>query len=157
MMVVQERAKPMFALDNTPFDLSKMTSMFDNAEFTKMFQMPEMGAMNGNALMDGQRKNAEAIMKAQQVASAGYQAIFEKQISLMQEAFTGMQSQIADMTTSPSSTDAATKQVDVAKKAYEDAMTNFNDMAEIAQKANVEALTVIKDRVEASFKEIKKA
>lgn len=147
----------MFALDNTPFDLSKMTSMFDNAEFTKMFQMPEMGAMNGNALMDGQRKNAEAIMKAQQVASAGYQAIFEKQISLMQEAFTGMQSQIADMTTSPSSTDAATKQVDVAKKAYEDAMTNFNDMAEIAQKANVEALTVIKDRVEASFKEIKKA
>ncbi len=147
----------MFALDNTPFDLSKMTEMFDNAEFTKMFQMPEMGAMSGAAMIDGPRKNVEAMMKAQQVASAGYQTMVEKQIAMMQDAFAGMQGQIADMSKAPSATDAATQQVELAKKTYEGAMADLNEMVEIAQKANTEAFNVIKDRVEESFSELKAA
>lgn len=147
----------MFALDNTPFDLSKMTEMFDKSDLTKMFQMPEMGAMSGNAMIDGPRKNVEAMMKAQQVASAGYQTVVEKQFAMMQDAFAGMQGQIADMSKAPSATDAATQQVELAKKAYEGAMADLNQLVEIAQKANTEAFTVIKDRVEESFSELKAA
>lgn len=147
----------MFALDNTPFDLSKMTEMFDKSDFTKMFQMPEMGAMSGNAMIDGPRKNVEAMMKAQQVASAGYQTVVEKQFAMMQGVFAGMQGQIADMSKAPSATDAATQQVELAKKAYEGAMADLNELVEIAQKANTEAFTVIKDRVEESFSELKAA
>lgn len=147
----------MFALDNTPFDLSKMTEMFDKSDLTKMFQMPEMGAMSGNAMIDGPRKNVEAMMKAQQVASAGYQTVVEKQFAMMQDVFAGMQGQIADMSKAPSATDAATQQVELAKKAYEGAMADLNELVEIAQKANTEAFTVIKDRVEESFSELKAA
>ncbi len=147
----------MFALDNSPFDLSKMAEMFEKNEFTKMFEMPEISAMNGNALVEGQRKNIEAMMKAQQVASAGYQTMFEKQVAMMQDVFAGMQGQIADLSKAPSATDAATSQVELAKKSYEDAMTNLNELAEIAQKANTEAFAVIKDRVEESFTELKAA
>lgn len=157
MMVVQKRAQPMFALDNTPFDLSKMTEMFDKSDFTKMFQMPEMGAMSSNAMIDGPRKNVEAMMKAQQVASAGYQTVVEKQFAMMQDVFAGMQGQIADMSKAPSATDAATQQVELAKKAYEGAMADLNELVEIAQKANTEAFSVIKDRVEESFSELKAA
>ncbi len=138
----------MFTLDNTPFDLSKMT---------KMFEMPEMGAMNGNALVEGQRKNIDAMMKAQQLTSAGCQTILEKQTAMMQDVIAGMQGQIADMAKAPSVTDAATSQVELAKKAYEDAMANLNELAEIAQKANTEAFAVIKNRVEESFSELKAA
>jgi len=147
----------MFALDNSPFDLSKMAEMFEASDLTKMFEMPEMGAFDGNALLDGQRKNVEAIMKAQQVASAGYQTIVEKQVAMMQDAFSGMQGQIAEMSKAPTATDVATNQVEAAKKAYEDVMANLNELAEIAQKANTEAFTVIKDRVEESFAELKAA
>ncbi len=147
----------MFALDNSPFDLSKMAEMFEKNEFTKMFEMPEISAMNGNALVEGQRKNIEAMMKAQQVASAGYQTMFEKQVAMMQDVFAGMQGQMADLSKAPSATDAATSQVELAKKSYEDAMTNLNELAEIAQKANTEAFAVIKDRVEESFTELKAA
>lgn len=147
----------MFALDNTPFDLSKMTEMFDQSDFTKMFQLPEMGEMTGNALIDGPRKNVEAMMKAQQVASAGYQTVFEKQFAMMQEAFAGMQGQIAGMSNAPTATEAATQQVEVAKKAYEGAMADLNELVEMAQKANTEAFTVIKDRVEESISELKAA
>ena len=126
----------MFALDNTPFDLSKMAEMFEQNEFTKMFEMPEMGAMSGNALVDGPRKNIEAMMKAQQVASAGYQTVFEKQVSMVQDVFSGLQGQVAEMSKAPSATDVATQQVEAAKKAYEGAMANLNEMAEIVQKAN---------------------
>lgn len=147
----------MFTLDNSSFDISKMVEMFDKNEFTKMFEMPEVSAMNGNALVDGQRKNIEAMLKAQQVASAGYQTIFEKQIAMMQDAFSGMQGQIADLSKSPSATDAATSQAELAKKAYEDTMTSLKELAEIAQKANTEAFTVIKDRVEESITELKAA
>jgi len=147
----------MFALDNTPFDLSKMAEMFDASEFSKMFDMPELGAMNGNALFDGQRKNVDAMIQAQKVASAGYQSMFEKQVSMMQDLINGMQGQIADLSKAPSATDAATQQVELVKKSYEDAMANLNELAEIAQKANTEAFTVIKDRVEATFNELKAA
>ncbi len=61
------------------------------------------------------------------------------------------------MSEKPSATDAATSQVELAKKSYEDAMTNLNELAEIAQKANTEAFAVIKDRVEESFTELKAA
>ena len=147
----------MFALDNTPFDLSKMAEMFEQNEFTKMFEMPEMGAMSGNALVDGPRKNIEAMMKAQQVASDGYQTVFEKQVSMMHDVFSGLQGQVAEMSKAPSATDVATQQVEAAKKAYEGAMANLNEMAEIAQKANTDAFAVIKDRVEESLTELKTA
>lgn len=147
----------MFALDNTPFDLSKMAEMFEQNEFIKMFEMPEMGAMSGSALVDGPRKNIEAMMKAQQVASDGYQTVFEKQVSMMQDVFSGLQGQVAEMSKAPSATDVATQQVEAAKKAYEGAMANLNEMAEIAQKANTDAFAVIKDRVEESLTELKTA
>ncbi len=147
----------MFSIDKTPFDLSKMTEMFSNSDFTKMFEMPEMGAMSGNAMIDGPRKNVEAMIKAQQLASAGYQTIVEKQIAMMQDVFAGLQGQFADMSKAPSATEAATQQVEMAKKAYEGAMANMNEVAEIAQKANTEAFAVIKDRMEASFTELKAA
>jgi len=152
-----ERATPMFTIDTTPFDLSKMTEMFGASDFTKMFDMPEMGAMSGNAMIDGPRKNVEAMMKAQEIATAGYQTIVEKQIAMMQNAFTGMQGQIADLSKTPYVADAGTQQVELAKKAYEGAMADLNELAEIAQKANVEAFAVIKDRVEASMNELKAA
>ncbi len=147
----------MFSIDKTPFDLSKMTEMFGNSEFTKMFQMPEMGAMSGNAMIDGPRKNVEAMMKAQQIASTGYQTIVEKQIAMMQDVFSGMQGQISDLSKTPTAADAATQQVEMAQKACEGAMANLTELAEIAQKTNTEAFTVIKDRVEASMTELKAA
>jgi len=147
----------MFALDNTPFDLSKIAKMMDGSDFSNMFQMPEMGAVDGASLMDGQRKNVEALMKAQQVAASGFQSMVEKQFAMMQDAVSGMQGQMADLSKAPSATDVATQQVELAKKAYEDALANLNELAEIAQKTNTEAFTVIKDRVEASFEEMKAA
>ena len=147
----------MFALDNTPFDLAKMVEMFDASDVSKMFQMPELGEMSGNVLIDGPRKNVEAMMKAQQVASAGYQTVFEKQFAMMQDAFSGMQGQIADLSKAPSVTDAATKQVEIAKQAYEGAMADLNELVEIAQKANADAFAVIKGRVEEGFAELKAA
>lgn len=147
----------MFSLDNSPFDLSKMTTMIDNAEFAKMFEMPEMGAMNGEALFDGHSKNIEAMIKAQKVAATGYQAMFEKQVAMMQDVFNGMQGQVADMSKSESVTGAAVQQAELAKKTYEGAMANLNELAEMAQKANTEAFTVIKNRVEESLSEMKAA
>ncbi len=145
----------MFSIDKTPFDLSKMTEMFGASDVTKMFEMPEMGAMSGNAMIDGPRKNVEAMMKAQQIASAGYQTIVEKQIAMMQDVFSGVQGQIADLSKTPTAADAATQQVKMAQKAYDGAIENLSELAGIAGKASTEAFTVIKDRVEASITELK--
>ena len=147
----------MFALDNSLFDLSKIAKMMDDSDFSNMFQMSELGAVDGASLMESQRKNVEALMKAQQVAASGFQSTVEKQFAMMQDAVSGMQAQMADLSKAPSATDVATQQVELAKKVYEDALANLNELAEIAQKTNTEAFIVIKDRVEASFEEMKAA
>ena len=144
----------MFNADNNPFDPAKMTEMMKSADFTKMFDLSQFKGRDQSALFDAQKKNMDALVAAQQAAAAGYQDLFQKQVTIFQDTISAAQAQVAELSASGSPTDAAAKQADLSKKAYETALANVNELTEAAQKANAEAFEIVKARVEASVKEL---
>ena len=144
----------MFSSDNNPFDPAKLADMMKSADFTKMFDMSQFKSLDQSALFDAQKKNMDAMVAAQQAAAAGYQDLFEKQVAIFQETIAAAQTQIGELTNTASPADAAAKQAELSKKAYETALANVNDLTEAAQKANADAFEIVKARVEASVKEL---
>lgn len=145
----------MFSNANNPFDPAKMAEMMKSADFSKMFDFTQFKGMDQSALFDAQKKNMESLVAAQQAAAAGYQDLFEKQVSIFQDTISAAQTQIAEMGNSGSPTEAAQKQAELSKKAYETALANVNELTEAAQKANADAFEIVKARVEASVQELK--
>jgi phasin family protein len=144
----------MFSSDSNPFDPAKMAEMMKSADFTKMFDFSQFKGLDQSALFDAQNKNMDAMVAAQQAAATGYQDLFQKQVTIFQATIAAAQAQITEMSASGSPTDAAAKQADLAKKAYETALANVNELTEAAQKANADAFEIVKARVEASVKEL---
>ena len=146
----------MFSSDNNPFDPSKFAEMFKTADMTKMFDVSAFKGMDAGALMDAQKKNMDAMMGAQQAAAAGYQDLFEKQIAIFQETMAAAQAQVAEMSKASNPADAAEKQAEMTRKAYETALANVTELAELAQKANTEAFTIMQDRIQATIDDMMK-
>ena len=142
-----------------PFDPANCADLF-KVDVSKMFDMTKMfdgSAMNGvdaQALMSVHQKNVEALIAAQQAASKGYQELFEKQVAIYEKAVTDIQAHVGELSKSGSVSGAAETQTELLKSAYETAMANLDELNGIAQKANNDAFSIVKARIEASMKEI---
>ena len=51
--------------------------------------------------------------------------------------------------------EAAAKQAELAKKAFEAAIRNTGDVAQLVQKSSADALRIIQERMQQSFEEIR--
>jgi len=147
----------MFGSGNNPFDPSKFADMFKNMDVSKMFDVSSFKGFDQSALFAAQQKNMDALVAAQQTAAAGYQDLFEKQVTVFQDTMKAAQSQMAEMSKTDLGADSAAKQAEMTSKAFESAVANARDLAEAAQKANEEAFKIVQARVEASIEELKKS
>jgi phasin family protein len=145
----------MFGSGNNPFDPSKFADMFKSMDMSKMFDVSSFKGFDQSALFSAQQKNMDALVAAQQSAAAGYQDLFEKQVSIFQETMKAAQSQMSQMSKTDMGGDAAAKQAELTSKAFETAVANARDLAEAARKANEDAFKIVQARVEASIEELK--
>lgn len=144
----------MFKPGANPFDPSKITEMFGSVDMKKFFDPSAMGGFDQSALFAAQKKNMEALVSAQKAAAAGYQDLFEKQVSVFQETMKAAQAQIADMTRAEPGAESAAKQAELTSKAFEKAVANAQELAESAHRANTEAYEIVRARIESSVKEL---
>ncbi|MEX2519878.1 MAG: TIGR01841 family phasin [Paracoccaceae bacterium] len=144
----------MFKSGANPFDPSKFAEMFGSVDMKKFFDPSAMGGFDQSALFAAQKKNMDALVSAQKAAAAGYQDLFEKQVSIFQETMKTAQAQIADLTKSEPGAESASKQAELTSKAFEKAVANAQELAEAAHRANSEAYDIVRARIESSVKEI---
>lgn len=144
---------------DNPFDFSSMMMSFDPTRFaeemTKAFSLPNMPNVDAQALMDSQRKNIEALAQANQVAAEGMQAIYARQVQIMQQAMDEARNVADGFKDATDPRDAAAKQAEVAKVAYEKALSNMRELAEMTAKANAEAADAINARITDSLDELR--
>ena len=142
-----------------PFDFTQMMSAFDPAKFTeemtKAFSAQSLPNVDPQQIMDSQRKNIEALSSANQVAAQGMQAIYARQVEIMQQAMDEARTVAEDMTAATDPRDAAAKQAEIAKVAYEKALANMRELAEMTAKANAEAADAINARITESLEELR--
>ena len=140
---------PFASMDFSKFDLSKF-------DITKMLGDVKIPGFDMQAVMDAQRKNIEALTAANQTAVQGIQAVAQRQAEILSQAMNEVQSvaqQLASSANNPQEMTA--KQTELARKAFEQALANMRELAEMVSKSNTEAFAIINKRVTESLQELK--
>jgi hypothetical protein len=118
-------------------DFGKMPS-FDFTKLMKEFKLPGVDLAT---IMEREKKNIEALTEANRVAFEGWQALVRRQAEILQEsikqAVGGMQGE-----------DVGNKRMDLASHAFETALSNMRELAEMAAKSQKDAFEIIRKRVE---------
>jgi phasin family protein len=137
--------------DNNPFsgfDFSK----FDVQKMLGDFKIP---GVDMQSLMSAQEKNIAALKQANQHAAEGLQALAKRQMEMMQQVMQGAASAAQQVAASSGPKEAAAKQAEVAKAAFEQAVANMREMAELVSKSSNQAFEVITQRAAEGLEELK--
>ena len=136
---------------------------FAPEKFAEMFAVPGLErwfaptALPLQAMVEAQQKNFEALVEANKVAASGYQDLFERMNRIFEESMARASEQVNRAQSQDLSADAAAKNAEIMKDAFERALTDLRELTEIAQKANTDAFGVIRARAEQVVTEFKAA
>jgi phasin family protein len=117
------------------------------------FRIPGMPDME--ALAAAQRRNLEALSAANRVALEGAQAVARRHMEILQQSMAEMTEAMRVLGTQDSPQDRAARQAEMLKAAYEKAVNNIKELADMIQKSNNEALAVLNKRFAEAMDEIR--
>ncbi len=111
--------------------------------------------INMDAVVASQRENLEALSASNRAALAGMKAVGEWQVKILQETMQGLTTAISNLTKGGSPQEIAAAEAELARKAFETAVGEMRELAEIVGKANQQASEAIAKRIPASLNEIR--
>ena len=117
-------------------------------DFTKLMSQFRLPGVDFAALVDRERKNIEALAKANRIAFEGWQRLVRRQAEILQET---MKKVVADA----GQEDAMKKRADLAKEGFEKALANMRELAEITTQSQKEAFDVVRKRIEENMEGIR--
>lgn len=130
---------------------------FSPEEMMRAFTSMKMPAMpDFQAFADAQKRNLEALTTANKLAMEGAQAVGRRNLEIMQQVMSEMTQAVQSMTTMEGSPNVkAAQQAELMKTAYERAVANMQEIAELIQKSNGEAVGVLNRRFAEALEEVK--
>lgn len=135
-------------MSNNGFNPEEMMRAFTSM---KMPGMPDF-----QAFADAQKRNLEALAMANKLAMEGAQAVARRNMEIMQQTMSEMTQAVQSMTSVEGSPNAkASQQAEMVKGAYERAVANMQEIAELMQKSNGEAVGVLNRRFAEALEEVK--
>lgn len=137
------------------FDPNTYIDMMKENDMSKMFDTKAFPGVDTEAMTEAQKKNVQAIVDANRVASEGYQALFKKQIEILQSGVSEMTEVMKDAATQPMSSDGYEKRMELAKAHFEKSVSTFTELSESARKANEDAIAIIQARFSEGVEEMK--
>ena len=121
------------------------TPVFDFTKLMTQFQLP---GVDFAALVDRERKNIEALAKANRIAFEGWQRLVRRQAEILQET-------MKEVVANAGQQDAIKKRADLAKEGFEKALANMRELAEITTQSQKEAFDVVRKRIEENVEGIR--
>jgi phasin family protein len=137
--------------------MTKLPNPLFEMDVTKMLAEFKVPGVDLETVMSSQRKNIEALTKANQLAIEGLQTVARRQAEILRSGFDEASSMMREIMQVQSTEDRVTRQTEAAKKSVERALANARELAEIVTRANNEAFDVLKSRVGESLDEVRDA
>ena len=141
------------------FDVTKLLKEFDPgkvvAEFSNALKQYKLPGVDLDSLVATQKKNLEALTSANRVAFEGLQAVAKRQAEILQETMNEASRAVDQLSKAGSPPEIAAQQAELTKSAFERALANMRELAEMVSKANQEASNAVNSRISASLDEIK--
>jgi phasin family protein len=122
--------------------------------FTKLAEDLKLPRVDTEKLIEAHRKNIDALARSAEAASEGAKALAVKQREIVEEAIRETSAVVREFELE-SPQDAVAKQSELARRAFEAAIRNTGDVAQLVQKSSADALTIIQERMQQSFEEIR--
>ncbi|TCZ59947.1 phasin family protein [Roseicella aquatilis] len=120
------------------------------------FRMPGLPGMpDVEALAAAQRRNLEALSAANRVALEGAQAVARRHMEILQSSMTEMTEAMKALSGQESPQAKAARQAEMLKSAYEKAVGNMKEVADLIQKSNQEALGLLNKRFTEAMDEVR--
>lgn len=130
---------------------------FLDIDVTKFLGDYKVPGVDMDSLLASQRKNIEAITAANQLAVEGLQAVIRRQAEILRQSLEESSALMSDLMAAGSPEDKAAKQTDLVKAAFEKALANSRELAELVAKSNTEAAEILSRRFSESLDELKLA
>ena len=130
------------------------TNPFANMDFSKLLENYKIPGVDMDAFVAAQKKNLDAMTKANQTAFEGVQAISKRQMELMQTTMEDLQTLAKSAMEGGEPQEKVTKQAEAAKAALEAMIKNMREIAEMASKSNTEAFEHINKRLAELMEEV---
>jgi phasin family protein len=127
-----------------------------SGDFTKLFAELKLPAMpDMEAFIAANRRNIETFTAANRVAMEGAQTIARRNMEIMQQSMAELTEGMKALATVEGPQAKAAKQAEMLKLAYERAVTNMQELRDLIQQSNAEALALINQRFVEAMDEVK--
>lgn len=125
---------------------------FDISKFVGDFKVP---GLDVESLVSSQRKNIEALTQANKLAFEGVQAVFKRQVEILRQTLEESATVAKELVEAGTPQEKAVRQTELAKDAFERALSNSRELSEIIAKSNSEAFELLNKRFTQVLDEIK--
>lgn len=123
---------------------------FDVSKYLGDFKVP---GVDVETIVASQRKNIEALTQANKMAFEGLQNVVKRQAEILRQTMDEAAQVAKDFAEPGTPQDKAAKQAEFAKDAFERALGNARELAEMITKANSEAFDLLNKRFTQSLDE----
>jgi phasin family protein len=120
------------------------------AKTVEQFRLPGLDA---GALLEGRRKDIEALAEANRIALSGMQELARKQSEILQATLQELQALVREVRTGL--VQDPTKFGDLVQKSLQETFGNMRDLAELARKSQTEAFRVVGERMQRNIEELR--
>lgn len=134
---------------------NKFLPLLSNINYTKIIENCGAAPIDVSSLIETQRKNIQALSQAQQMAFGNIQAIARRQVEVISKFMEDQSKLTTELLREGKPEDKITKNAEIIKKSYENAMANAAEIAEMVKKANTETTGILNKRASATIKEIR--
>lgn len=125
-------------------------------DFSKLFAEMKLPALpDMEAFLAANRRNMEAFTAANKVAVEGAQAVARRHMEIMQQSMSELTDAMKSLATMEGPQEKAARQAEMLKQAYQRAVTHMNEMRDLIQNSNAEALSLLNQRFAEAMDEVK--
>lgn len=124
-------------------------------DVSKMFEQFKFPGVDMNTLIEGRRKDIEALVQLNQQAYQSVQALTQRQAELLTAAASAMQANMKDMA-GKKPNEIATQQAELARQAFDRALADMRELADIVAKSQTQAYEALSKRFQEHIDEFKR-
>jgi phasin family protein len=122
-------------------------------DLTRLMTQFKVPGVDLAPIIESRRKDMEALVASNRAAYDAMQALARKQTELMTQAMQTIQQSMQGVAASPAAIDPA-RHMKLISDAYQKALSDLKEFAEIARKSQVDAMSGIAHRAGESLKEM---
>jgi phasin family protein len=125
-------------------------------DFTKLFSDMKLPAMpDMESFLAANRRNMEAFTAANRIAMEGAQAVARRNMEIMQQSISELTEAMKALAEADGPQAKAAKQAEMLKQAYERAVANMQELRDLIQHSNSEALAMLNKRFTEALDEVR--